>query len=108
MADAEEVEISETVSDESTEGEGDPIARLEAKLDALLSSHEQRIAALESGVGGYAAAEHSHDSYAGAEHEHATHTESDAGGHKEAQPAPETAPRSSHPYYRPIREFFNK
>lgn len=110
MADDKEEAISEEVSIDAAEDEEDTLARLEAKIDALITAHEERIARLEAGAGGYAAAEHQHD-YAGTEHEHGGKTEErepESVSTSEAGEPRETAPRSSHWYYRSIGEHFHK
>lgn len=111
MADEQEIEVSETVSDDATEAADDDIARLEADIASLraeleqlrtehgvtherTSDHETRIAAVEAGASGYAGRDHSHDGYAGADH---SHEPAKADVHEES------APRAGHWWYRPIR-----
>lgn len=121
MADEQEEAISEEISTDTAESTEDAedrlgrledeIGRLQFELDRCRAEHDARLSAIETGAGGYAAAEHEHD-YAGREHEHAgtSNNEHDAGSHQETreESGSETAPRSSHPYYRPIRELFSK
>lgn len=91
------------------------LAALRAEHDTTrgdVNAHHERISAIEERAGGYASAEHEHPGhehpYAGIEHEHPHE-------HAPVQPEPggaaekgvsrknESAPRSDHWWYRPIK-----